>query len=138
MSGWRIEDRPNIGGYFKEHSSSRDTGAGILLPGGCKRLAQRAIVGLARTGGHGLDGSSDLFLAFSTGNHLLRSGELCLQKLEMVPLFSMDDLIIATVEAVEEAILNALIVAQTIVGRDGHTAYAIPHDLLLKAMRKEG
>jgi D-aminopeptidase len=106
-----------------------------LLSGGCKRLAQRAIVGLARTGGYGLDGSGDLFLAFSTGNHLLRSGEPGLLKLEAVPFFSMDDLIIATVEAVEEAILNALIAAQTMVGIAGHTAQALPHELLLKAMK---
>lgn len=107
-----------------------------LMPRACKRLAERATVGLARTGGFGLDGSGDLFLAFSTGNHLLRNEGGKMHQLEMVPFFEMDNLLIAAVEAVEEAILNTLVAAETMTGVDGHTAYALPHELLLKAMGK--
>lgn len=107
-----------------------------LLPNQCKRLAQRGTVGLARTGGLGLDGSGDLFLAFSTGNHLRSQGGQ-LQDLKAVPHFSMDALVEATVEAVEEAILNSLIAAETMTGRDGHKSFALPHDLLLEQMQAQ-
>jgi D-aminopeptidase len=105
-----------------------------LLPNQCKRLAQRGTTGLARTGGYGLDGSGDLFLAFSTGNHSEPRIE-GLKTLQMIPEFSMDSLVIATVEAVEEAILNVLVAAETMTGYQGHTAYALPHDRLMKVMR---
>jgi D-aminopeptidase len=105
-----------------------------LLPVQCKRLAQRATIGLARTGGLGLDGSGDLFLAFSTGNHYSpRSGGF--MELRAIPHFSMDPLVIATVEAVEEAILNALVAAETMTGYQGHTACALPHQRLVDLMR---
>jgi D-aminopeptidase len=108
-----------------------------LLPNQCKRLAQRGTVGLARTGGFGLDGSGDLFLAFSTGNHYdTAAGGL--NSLRYLPHFSMDSLILAVVEAVEEAILNALVAAETMTGREGHTVYALPHDRLVEVIRKYG
>ena len=106
-----------------------------LMPGQCNRLAQRGTVGLARTGGFGLDGSGDLFLAFSTGNHYDTSPE-GLNSLSYLPHFSMDLLVIAAAEAVEEAILNALVAAETMTGREGHTAYVLPHGRLLEVMRK--
>jgi D-aminopeptidase len=104
-----------------------------LLADECRRLAQRGTVGLARTGGFGLDGSGDLFLAFSTGNNLFphASGPLSVKALSH---FSMDPLVIGTVEAVEEAILNVLVAAETMTGYHGHTAYALPHDLLVEVM----
>jgi D-aminopeptidase len=104
-----------------------------LLSRQCRRLAERATIGLAKTGGYGLDGSGDLFLAFSTGNHLQRAAA-GLNQYHSVPFFQMDPLIIAAAEAVEEAILNSLIAAETMVGVNGHTAYALPHDVLLRAM----
>ncbi len=108
-----------------------------LLPVQCKRLAQRATIGLARTGGFGLDGSGDLFLAFSTGNHYSpRSDEL--MQFKAVAHFSMDSIVIATVEAVEEAILNAMVAAETMTGYLGHTAYALPHQQLVDLMRANG
>jgi len=106
-----------------------------LLPGQCRRLAQRGVVGLARTGGFGLDGSGDLFLAFSTGNHY-EPGAGGLKSLQIVPHFSMDSLVIAAVEAVEEAILNALVAGETMTGYQGHTAYALPHDRLVAVMQR--
>jgi D-aminopeptidase len=107
-----------------------------LLPNQCKRLAQRGTVGLARTGGYGLDGSGDLFMAFSTGCHYDPRAD-GLKSIQFVPHFSMDPLVIGTVEAVEEAILNALVAAETMVGREGHTAYALPHEYLTNTVKGE-
>jgi D-aminopeptidase len=103
-----------------------------LLPHHCGRLAQRATIGIARTGGFGLATSGDIFLAFSSGVHYApQSGELV--RLEVLPEFSLDALVIGAAEAVEEAILNALVAAETMTGYDGRTAHALPHDLLLEA-----
>lgn len=102
-----------------------------LLPVQCRRLAQRATVGLARVGGIGHNGSGDLFLAFSTGNHLHLSprAEQPID-LRMLPHSQMDELFDATAEAVEEAILNALTAAETMTGWQGRTAHALPLDEL--------
>jgi D-aminopeptidase len=105
-----------------------------LLPGQCRRLAQRGTTGLARTGGLGLDGSGDLFLAFSTGIHY-RPGEAGLKTLQVVPHFGMDELVTGTVEAVEEAILNALVAAQSLTGYLGHSAFALPHARLAEIIQ---
>ena len=114
-----------------------------LLPHLCKRLAQRATVGLARTGGFGFGGSGDIFLAFSTGVHpnpQKRPASAAqpepgsrLLRLDVLPDFTLNPLVSGAVEAVEEAILNALVAAETMTGYDGHTAYALPHDLLVQA-----
>jgi D-aminopeptidase len=104
-----------------------------LLPLQCKRLARRATIGLARVGGNGNNGSGDIFLAFSTGNHVpIRSRELL--PLTILPHDQMDPLFEATADAVEEAILNALVAAQTTIGWRGHTAYALPLDDLQRIM----
>ncbi len=108
-----------------------------LLPVQCKRLAQRATIGLARTGGLGLDGSGDLFLAFSTGNHYSPRSDDFIQ-FKAIAHFSMDPIVIATVEAVEEAILNALVGAETMTGYQGHTAYSLPHQQLVNIMGARG
>jgi D-aminopeptidase len=103
-----------------------------ILPHQCRRLAQRATVGLARTGGYGLASSGDLFLAFSTGSHYrAEKGELL--RLDVLPEFSLDPLVIAAAEATEEAILNALVAAETMTGYKDRVAYALPHQLLLSA-----
>lgn len=104
-----------------------------LLPGQCKRLAQRAALGLARAGGIGHNGSGDLFLAFATGNHIPANatGPVALQALpghHMNPFFS------AVAEAVDEAILNVLTAAETMSGYKGRTAYALPLDELQRVM----
>ena len=96
-----------------------------LLPVQCKRLARRATVGLARTGGYGHDSSGDLFLAFSTGNHLEeRPGRL--REVNSLPNESMDPLIHAVADATEESIVNALFSAETMTGRLGRVAHEIP------------
>jgi D-aminopeptidase len=108
-----------------------------LLPAQCRRLAQRGTTGLARTGGYGLAGSGDLFMAFSTGIHYARDAE-SLRPLEVLSHFAMDELVVGAADAVEEAILNALVGAETMSGFQGHTAYALPHELLVEAMRNYG
>lgn len=96
-----------------------------LLPIQCTRLAKRATVGLSRVGGTGNNGSGDIFLAFSTGNHAptYKEGLLTLQ---MVPNDHLNTFFDAVAEATEEAILNALTAAETMVGWQGHSAQALP------------
>ncbi len=109
-----------------------------LLPGQCKALARRVPLGLARTGTTGSHFSGDLFLAFSTANSgALASGfphdELATavyDELRFVPWGRMDPYYEATVLAVEEAVLNALVAATDMVGRDGHRSPALPHEKL--------
>ena len=110
-----------------------------LLPGQCERLAQRASIGLGRMGGGCDDGSGDLFLAFATGNSgIPRSGfpirSPATILLQMVPSERMTPLFYAAAEAIEEAILNALLAAGDMTGRDGITAYGLTPDLVLGAL----
>jgi D-aminopeptidase len=114
-----------------------------ILPHQLTRLAQRAGLGIARMGGSGAHSSGDIFLAFSTAN-----GEALHSYKEerpndafsvtMLPDEAMSDLFWGAIEATEEAICNALIAAQTMVGRDGITAHALPHDALLEIMTRYG
>lgn len=106
-----------------------------LLPHQCKALARRVPLGLARTGTAGGHFSGDIFLAFSTADAPgLRSTmlptptELAVQ--QMVPWGAIDPFHTAVVEAVEEAVLNALVVNEEMVGRDGHRTPALPHSAL--------
>lgn len=106
-----------------------------LLPQQCTRLAQRAGLGVARTGGAGEHTSGDLFLCFATGNRSMVVGELGHTGPLTVPLSMLSDahitaLFYAVVEATEEAILNAMVSAETMTGRDGITAYALPGALV--------
>ena len=106
-----------------------------LLPHQLKRLARRAALGLARTGSISGNGSGDIFIAFSTAN----SGAwkpTGLRHLEMVPNDQMGPLFEGTVQAAEEAIVNALVAAQTMTGADNHTVEAIPHDKLQEILKK--
>jgi D-aminopeptidase len=115
-----------------------------LLPHQCDRLAQRAGLGIARAGGSGAHSSGDLFVCFSTGN----AGRLAHHKddlpgvdvvdVRMLADTAISPLFWAAIEATEEAILNALCAAETMTGRDGVTAYALPKDLLLEVMAKYG
>jgi D-aminopeptidase len=105
-----------------------------LLPGQCRRLAQRATIGAARVGCVGHNGSGDLFLAFATGNHIPAAGRDLLQ-ITALRNQQMNGLFEATAEAVEEAILNALTTAETMTGWQGRTAHALPLDLLQRVMR---
>lgn len=106
-----------------------------LLPHQCRRLAQRIGLGVARTGGGGEQGSGDLFLAFSTGNTGLPTGEIderpaVLTSLEMLADAYITDLFDAVIEATEGAIVSALIHAETMTGYDGTVAHALPAERL--------
>lgn len=106
-----------------------------LLPLQLKQIAKRASLGVARTGGIGRNGSGDIFLAFSTA---VPSTNVkgTLQDWKSIPKEKMDALYEATVQATEEAIINALVAAQTMTGLHGNTIYALPHDRLQKIMKR--
>lgn len=106
-----------------------------LLPTQCKRLAQRATIGLARVGCVGHNGSGDLFLAFATGNDI-RAGQKTPYDLKMLPHVQMNALFEAAAEAVEESVLNALTAAETMTGYKGRTVHALPLDELKNVMKK--
>ncbi|MCA0931315.1 P1 family peptidase [Lutimonas saemankumensis] len=106
-----------------------------LLPHQLKRIAQRIPLGVGIVGGRGSNGSGDIFLAFSTAN------EKAFNRDEMTTVETMsNDLLMpvfeATVQAVEEAIINAMVAADTMEGIHGNKAYAIPHDLLIETLKK--
>jgi D-aminopeptidase len=133
---------------WEDDPAARPAGAGSivgivatdapLLPHQCARLARRAPLGVARTGGLGATTSGDLFLCFATGNRGLPAPEdeaappvvtvRALADLALDPLFE------ATVEATEEAIVNALVAAETMTGADGVTAHRLPHGRLLEIL----
>jgi D-aminopeptidase len=110
-----------------------------LLPTQCARLAQRAGLGVARAGGVGEHTSGDLFLCFATGNRGMKAGELGHASELTVPLSMLSDSYItglfdSVVEATEEAIVNAILAAETMTGRDGVTAFGLSGERLLAAL----
>jgi D-aminopeptidase len=112
-----------------------------LLPTQCDRLAQRAGLGIARTGGVGEHLSGDLFISFATGNRGLPASEAGEVTPLTVPLTMLSNTYInalfdAAVEATEESIVNALVAAETMSGRDGLTAHRLDHELLAAAMKR--
>ncbi len=110
-----------------------------LLPLLCRRLAQRATFGIARTGGVGENSSGDLVLAFATGNQGFAriDDETTVAQVRTLASAAMNPLFDAVIEATEEAILNSMLAAPTTTGR-GRTVHALPHDRLLAAMQKYG
>ena len=114
-----------------------------MLPHQLERLAQRAGLGIARAGGAGEHSSGDIFLAFSTANRgALQSyktdGESTPVDVSMIPDGSISELFWGAIEATEEAILNALVAAETMVGRDGITAHRLDHGALVDVMSRYG
>jgi D-aminopeptidase len=104
-----------------------------LLPGQCRRLAQRATIGIARTGGLGENSSGDIFLAWSTANRgrYMQPGRSApLLDVQMLHHNALTPLFEAAADATEEAILNALCIATTTTGINGRMAHAIPLDRL--------
>ncbi|GAB4173394.1 MAG: P1 family peptidase [Thalassobaculales bacterium] len=101
-----------------------------LMPVHCQRLARRAAVGLGRVGGHGANGSGDLFLAFATGNRLPIGAGSRWHGLDLLPPADQTPLFQATAEAVEEAIVNALCAAATMTGMAGRTVHGLPVERL--------
>ena len=107
-----------------------------LLPHQLKRVARRLAMGLARTGSVSGNGSGDLFLAFSTAKLAPLRGGSAVTRTEMLDNGRMDPLFAAAVQATEEAIVNALVAGETMVGIDGHRIPAIGHDQLREVMRQ--
>lgn len=103
-----------------------------LLPHQLKRLAKRAALGLARNGSYAGNGSGDIFIAFSTAN--AAANQTARVVLDALPNDALDPLFLATVQASEEAIINALIAAKTMTGHMGYTVEAIDHAKLLKVL----
>ncbi len=106
-----------------------------LLPHQLERLVKRAALGIGIVGGRGEDSSGDIFIAFSTANPEAAKKTGTAQ-LTMLPNERINPLFMATVSATEEAIVNALIAAETMTGINGNTVYALPHDRLIEAMKK--
>jgi len=118
-----------------------------LLPHQLKRIARRATMGLARDGAISSNGSGDLFLAFSTANPGAAGGKSDLTtmnrgsapaRVEMVRNDAITPLFDATVQATEEAIINALVAAEDMRGADGHFVPALPHEVLRQVLRRHG
>jgi len=106
-----------------------------LLPHQLKRVARRLTMGLARTGSVSGNGSGDIFLAFSTANAASKQKH-SIESVKMLRNSAMDPIFTAAVQATEEAIINALVAAETMTGIDGRTVHALPHDRLHAIMKR--
>ncbi len=114
-----------------------------LLPTQLNRMARRAAIGLARTGTTVSDGDGDIFVAFSTANEGVAKdagydAPMKLRNAVMVPNDYVDPLFAATVQATEEAIINAMVAAKDMKTLDGRTLIALPHDQLRALLKKYG
>ena len=131
--------------YSEDDPAASETGSIIiviatdapLLPHQLKRMARRAALGLGRMGSTSDNGSGDIFIAFSTANAApLRGAPLSLA--EFMANSQLDDLFRATVQATEEAIVNALVAAKDMQGTEGHYAIALPHADLVALLEHYG
>ena len=106
-----------------------------FLPNQLKRIVRRVPIGISRVGGYGSNGSGDIFISFSTANSKAfdRENE---KSITFLPNDEMNPFFIATVQATEEAILNALISAKTMIGINDNVVYELPHDRLKKVLKK--
>jgi D-aminopeptidase len=106
-----------------------------LLPHQLKRIAARVPIGVGNVGGRGENGSGDIFIAFSTANQSAFQRQN-FTKLDQLPNDLINPLFEATVQAVEEAIINAMIAADTMEGINGNKAYALPHQTVIDLLKK--
>ncbi len=106
-----------------------------LLPHQLKRIAQRVTLGIAIVGGLGTNGSGDIFIAFSTANSTAFQRN-DLSKIDELPNDLINPLFEATVQATEEAIINAMVAAETMEGINGNKSYALPHKLVIDILKK--
>jgi len=106
-----------------------------LLPHQLKRVVQRVSLGIGMVGGQGTNGSGDIFIAFSTANPTAfqRNG---FTKVDVLPNDFIDPLFEATIQATEEAIINAMVAAETMVGINGNKSYALPHKMVIDILKK--
>lgn len=107
-----------------------------LLPNQMKRIAKRVTLALGRLGSISGDGSGDIFIAFSTANAGAGLDQKNPVNVRMLPNDRMDALFEATVQATEEAVVNALVAARTMTGAEGHTVEALPHNRLREVLKK--
>ncbi|MEX1297167.1 MAG: P1 family peptidase [Candidatus Limnocylindrales bacterium] len=144
-----FDEVPSDREELASHPADADAGSIIvvlatdapLLPHQCERLAQRAGLGVARTGGAGEHSSGDLFIAFATGNRGLATEDRSAGRPFSRELRALEDawispLFWAAIEATEEAIVNALVAAETMAGANGHVAHRLPHDRLVEVWRR--
>jgi L-aminopeptidase/D-esterase-like protein len=150
--GKEIPENPAYGALREPQTkgppSDKDTGSIIvivatdapLIPTQLKRVAKKVSLGLGRDGSYSGDGSGDIFLAFSTANPGAVNPEtnhpLGTHNLVMLPNDSLDPIFLATVQATEEAVVNAMIAAKTMKGIDDHEVIALPHDRLIEVLKK--
>ena len=107
-----------------------------LLPHQLKRVAQRISLGIGKVGGRGENSSGDIFIALSTANAAEFGKSEGIANLQMLPNERINQLFWATAQATEEAIINAMVAAETMTGYKGNTIYALPHDRLKEVLRK--
>ena len=127
----------------KFRSADQETGSIIvvvatdapLLPHQLKRVARRVPLGISKLGGYASNSSGDIFIAFSTANSgaAARTGVL---NVEVLPNDAISPLFLATAQATEEAIVNAMVAAKTMTGINGNTVYALPHDRLIDILKE--
>ena len=134
----------NVGREIPEHTVwQKDVGSIIvvvatdapLIPTQLKRIAKKVSLGLGRDGSYSGDGSGDIFIAFSTANPRAVDPK-GLHQLTMLPNDSLDPIFLATVQATEEAVINAMVAANTMTGINNHTVIALPHDRLREVLKK--
>jgi D-aminopeptidase len=134
----------NVGREIPEHTvRNGDVGSIIavvatdapLIPTQLKRVARHVALGLARNGSYGGNGSGDIFLAFSTANPGAISSH-GLRQVTMLPNDSLDPVFLATVQATEEAVINAMVAAKTMTGINDRTVIALPHIRLREVLKK--
>jgi L-aminopeptidase/D-esterase-like protein len=106
-----------------------------LLPHQLKRIAARVAIGVGKVGGRGENGSGDIFLAFSTANPNAFNRKSSTE-VELLANDQINPLFEATVQSVEEAIINAMVAAETMEGINGNKAYALPHDAVIRVLKK--
>ena len=127
----------------RAYGKGNDTGSIIVvvatdapvIPTQLKRIARRVTLGLGRDGSYSGDGSGDIFIAFSTANPEA-GGQKGPNHLTMVPNGDLDPIFRATVRATEEAVVNAMVAAETMSGVDNHTVIGLPHDRLREVLKK--
>jgi D-aminopeptidase len=132
-----------VGKEIPGHVYDDDTGSIIvvvatdapLIPTQLKRVARRVSLGLGRDGSYSGDGSGDIFIAFSTANSGVSAAK-GLHQINMLPNESLDPVFLATVQATEEAVINAMVAAETMTGIDNHKVEALPHDRLREVLKK--
>ena len=145
--GWRSQLRIAgipVGQEIADHTfRSNDVGSIIvvvatdapLLPMQLKRVARRVSLGIGRDGSYSGDGSGDIFIAFSTANPRAADAK-GLRDLKMLPNEQLNPIFLATVQATEEAVINAMIAAETMKGINDFEVIALPHDRLREVLKK--